>query len=400
MRRRNGTNGARRSIATTEGLIRGRTVAIAGGGIGGLAAALALARRGARVTVFEQAPSLREYGAGLQITPNGGAVLATLGLRRAAETAGVAATALEPMDGLTGTRVARFPLNRIPGEPYRFFHRADLLSLLAGAAREAGVEIRTGARVICEAGRLRSVTGEAVNADLTVGADGLHSGLRPMLNGAAAPFFTGQVAWRAIVEGEAEPVARIWMMPGRHVVTYPLQGRRINVVAVREQADWAEEGWHVADDPAALLAAFAPCGAVLGDILGRVREVRRWGLFRHPVAARWHGGDVAILGDAAHPTLPFLAQGANLALEDAWVLAAAVDRWPLAEALGRYERLRKPRVERAIAAANANAANYHLDGGKRKVALAALAGIGSVAPGLFLRRYDWLYRHDVTQVLP
>ncbi len=396
MRRRNGTSGARRSTATTEGLIRGRTVAIAGGGIGGLAAALALARRGARVTVFEQAPSLREYGAGLQITPNGGAVLAALGLGRDAETAGIAATALEPMDGLTGARVARFPLDRMPGEPYRFFHRADLLTMLAGAAIEAGVEIRTGAKVICDAGHLRSVTGEAVNADLTVGADGLHSGQRPMLNGEAAPFFTGQVAWRAIVEGEAEPVARIWMMPGRHVVTYPLHGGRINVVAVREQAEWAEEGWHVAGDPADLLATFAPCGPTLRDILGRVTEVRRWGLFRHPVAARWHGEDVAILGDAAHPTLPFLAQGANLALEDAWVLAAAVDRWPLGEALARYERARKPRVARAIEAANANAANYHLDGVKRLMALAALRGIGQAAPALFLRRYDWLYRHDVT----
>ncbi len=362
-----------------------------------MAAALALARRGARVTVFEQAPGLREYGAGLQITPNGGAVLAALGLAAEAETAGIGAVALEPMDGLTGARVARFPLNRLPGEAYRFFHRADLLAMLAGAAMAAGVEVRTGARVLSDSGRLRTVSGEAVKADLTLGADGLHSGLRPLLNGAAAPFFTGQVAWRAIVEGDAEPVARLWLMPGQHVVTYPLHGGRINVVAVREQSGWAEEGWHFADDPKALLAAFAPACGALKDILSRVRDVRRWGLFRHPVAARWHGADMAILGDAAHPTLPFLAQGANLALEDAWVLAAAVDRWPLAEALARYETLRKPRVARAIEAANANARNYHLSGVQRRVALTALAGLGAVAPGLFLRRYDWLYRHDVTR---
>jgi len=347
--------------------------------------------------VFEQAPGLREYGAGLQITPNGGAVLAALGLAREAETAGIAAAALEPMDGLTGARVARFPLNRMPGEAYRFFHRADLLSMLADAALAAGVDVRTGARVLADAGRLRTVSGEVVEADLTLGADGLHSALRPMLNGVAEPFFTGQVAWRAIVEGDAEPVARLWLMPGRHVVTYPVHGGRINVVAVQEQAAWAEEGWHVADDPAALATAFAPACGALRSLLSRVREVRRWGLFRHPVAARWHGGDAAILGDAAHPTLPFLAQGANLALEDAWVLAAAVDRWPLDEALRRYERLRKPRVERAIAAANANARNYHLSGVQRRLALTTLAGMGAAAPGLFLRRYDWLYRHDVTR---
>lgn len=358
---------------------------------------MALARRGARVTVFEQAPGLREYGAGLQITPNGGAVLAALGLAREAETAGIVAAALEPMDGLTGARVARFPLNRMPGEAYRFFHRADLLSMLADSALAAGVELRTGARVLADAGRLRTVSGEVVEADLTLGADGLHSALRPMLNGVAEPFFTGQVAWRAIIEGDAEPAARLWLMPGRHVVTYPLHGGRINVVAVQEQAAWAEEGWHVVDDPSVLATAFAPACGALRSLLSRVREVRRWGLFRHPVAARWHGGDAAILGDAAHPTLPFLAQGANLALEDAWVLAAAVDRWPLDEALRRYERLRKPRVERAIAAANANAQNYHLSGVQRRLALTALAGIGAAAPGLFLRRYDWLYRHDVTR---
>jgi salicylate hydroxylase len=361
-----------------------------------LAAALALARRGARVTVFEQAPGLREYGAGLQITPNGGAVLAALGLEREAETAGIPAVAIEPMDGLTGARIARFALNRMPGEAYRFFHRADLLSILASAAIAAGVEVRTGTRVLSDEGHLRTGAGESIDADLTLGADGLHSDLRPMLNGAAEPFFTGQVAWRAIVAGEADPVARLWLLPGQHVVTYPLQGGRINLVAIREQAAWAEEGWHVADDPAALRAAFGSACGTLRDLLGQVREVRRWGLFRHPVAARWHGGDVAILGDAAHPTLPFLAQGANLALEDAWVLAAAVDRWPLAEALGRYQQARKPRVERAIAAANANATSYHLRGAKRRIALTALTGVGAVAPGVFLRRYDWLYRHDVT----
>jgi salicylate hydroxylase len=186
-------------------------------------------------------------------------------------------------------------------------------------------------------------------------------------------------------------------MPGQHVVTYPLPGGQLNVVAVQERADWAEEGWHVADDPQNLRAAFAGACGALRAILDRVEEVRLWGLFRHPVAARWHGGDLAILGDAAHPTLPFLAQGANLALEDAWVLAAMVDRWPLAEALDRYQAARRPRAARAIAAANANAVNYHLAGPRRAAALAALGAMGRLAPGLFLRRFDWLYRHDVTR---
>lgn len=381
-------------------MIAGRTVAVIGGGIAGLAVALALARRGAAVTVHEQAPELREYGAGLQITPNGGAVLVALGLKAAADRAGLAAGALEPIDGLSGARVARFALTDLPGEPYRFFHRGDLLAMLADAAQAAGVTVRTGSRIAGGAAGWTTQSGEILAADLVIGADGLHSAVRPMLNGAAAPFFTGQVAWRAVVAAEAEPVARIWMLPGRHVVTYPLPGGRLNIVAVRAEADWAAEGWHHADDPANLCAAFADGAPALREILGQVTEVRRWGLFRHPVAARWHGEGVAILGDAAHPTLPFLAQGANLALEDAWVLAAAVARWPMAEALPRYQAARAGRVARAIAAANANAVNYHLAGLRRRAALTALGALGRVAPGLFLRRFDWLYRHDVTREWP
>lgn len=361
---------------------------------------MAFARRGARVTLFEQAPALRETGAGLQITPNGGAVLAGLGLDAAVAQAGIAAAALQPMDGLSGRPVARFALDTLPGVPYRFLHRADLLAILAGAARVAGVEISTGTRVLAESGRILTEAGARIEADLVIGAEGLHSALRGALNGASAPFFTGQVAWRAVVTMPAPPVARLWLLPGRHVVTYPLPGGRLNIVAVQETAAWAAEGWHHPDDPANLRAAFAGAAPDLLDLLGRVEEVRRWGLFRHPVAASWHGEGVALLGDAAHPTLPFLAQGANLALEDAWVMAACADRWPLPQALARYQALRRPRVVRAIAAANANAASYHLGGLRRQGALAALGALGRIAPGLFLRRYDWLYRHDVTRDLP
>ena len=382
----------------------GRTAAVAGGGVGGLAAALAFARRGARVTLFEQASALRETGAGLQITPNGGVVLAALGLDSAVAQAGIAAAALQPMDGLSGQPVARFALDTLPGTPYRFLHRADLLAMLAAAARAAGVEISTGTRVLAEGGQILTGAGARIEADLVIGAEGLHSAIRGALNGTRAPFFTGQVAWRAVIAHaappDARPVVRLWLLPGRHVVTYPLPGARLNIVAVREAAAWAEEGWHHDDDPANLRAAFAEAAPELRALLDRVTEVRRWGLFRHPVAARWQGEGLALLGDAAHPTLPFLAQGANLALEDAWVLAASADRWPLAEALARYQAARSPRVTRAIAAANANAATYHLSGLRRQAALAALGTVGRVAPGLFLRRFDWLYRHDVTREMP
>jgi salicylate hydroxylase len=177
-------------------------------------------------------------------------------------------------------------------------------------------------------------------------------------------------------------------------VTYPLAGGMLNIVAVREQTEWVAEGWSHAADPAELRATFADCAAPLRAVLDRVTETRIWGLFRHPVAAHWQDGGIALLGDAAHPTLPFLAQGANLAIEDAWVLASVLDR---GLPLKTYQALRRARVERAVAAADANARNYHLGGVRRVVAHAGLRVVGAVAPRAFLRRMDWLYGRDVTR---
>ena len=376
-------------------LMHGQPVVVVGGGIGGLTAALCFAYHGAHVTVLEQAPALTEVGAGLQITPNGAVVLARLGLGGALKAASVRAQAVCPMDALTCRRLARFDLTRLPGEAYRFLHRADFIDLLAKACASQGVEVRTGVHVAgVAAGRLQLSHGDISPQALIVGADGLHSVLRPVLNGPETPFFTGQVAWRAVVQAKAPPEARIWMAPGRHVVTYPLTHGRLNIVAVQEQAGWAPEGWSHDDDPAAVQATFADTSPALREILAKVTQTRKWGLFRHQVAAQWHKDNIALIGDAAHPTLPFLAQGANLAIEDAWVLASVCDR---GLGLPAYQVLRKARVQRAIAAANANAVNYHLRGVRRGVAHAGLRVIGAVAPQLFLRRMDWLYGRDVTR---
>ena len=163
------------------------------------------------------------------------------------------------------------------------------------------------------------------------------------------------------------------MAPGRHAVTYPLPGGRVNLVAVKEEAAWAPEGWHHPDDPANLRHAFADASPALAAILDRVEATHRWGLFRHPIAPRWHGPGWALLGDAAHPTLPFLAQGANLALEDAWVLARLA-----AEGQRVTVVTSRPRGAARLAA--------HL----------GLAALGALAPGAFLRRLDWLYGFDAT----
>jgi salicylate hydroxylase len=325
------------------------------------------------------------------------AVLRALGLGEALAAAGLPAETVEAWDALSGRRAARFPL-RDRGA-WLFLHRAALIALLHRAARDAGVSVRTGARVErLEGGSAVLVGGERIGAPLILGADGLHSVVRRHLVGGSDPFFTGQVAWRALVPVPQEPAARIWMAPGRHAVTYPLRDGRLNLVAVRAESAWTDEGWHHRDDPDALRRAFADACPDLRAILDRVTEVGRWGLFRHPVPLRWHDAGTAILGDAAHPTLPFLAQGANLALEDAWVLAREVGRGGrLDEALARYQAQRRPRVERAIAAANANARNYHLTGLPRRAALAGLSLMGRVAPAAFLGRYRWLHGFDVTR---
>ena len=375
--------------------MRGRPVVVVGGGIAGLTAALCFAFHGASVTVLEQAPALTDVGAGIQITPNGAVVLARLGLSAALKSRSIRAQAVCPTDAQSGRQLARFDLTRLPGEAYRFVHRADFIDILAKACVQNGVLLRTGVQVSgLVAGQLQLPGDPVVPDALIIGADGLHSVLRPQLNGPETPFFTGQVAWRAVVQADAAPVARLWLARGRHVVTYPLTGGRLNIVAVQEQAGWAPEGWSHADDPAALQTVFADTCPELQDILARVTQTRKWGLFRHDVAAQWHKDNVALLGDAAHPTLPFLAQGANLAIEDAWVLAACCDR---GLGLAAYQVLRRARVERAIAAANANAVNYHLRGVRRVVSHAGLRLIGAVAPQMFLRRMDWLYGRDVTR---
>ncbi len=367
----------RKSIAT----IKGASIAVIGGGIGGLTAAACLSARGAKVTVFEQAPALQEVGAGLQITPNGARVLAKIGL----DPDGITAEAVVPMDGKSGRPLARFDLSQ-KSPPYKFVHRARLIDQLSEVCSGQDVALRLAERQ----------TEIPKGFDLVVGADGLHSIVRPKLNETTKPFFTNQVAWRATLDATADPQAQIWMLPGAHVVTYPLQNGRLNVVAVQERAEWADEGWHHPDTAQNLQQAFSNACSALQDILKLIDAPMLWGLFRHPVAKNWHGKGAALLGDAAHPTLPFLAQGANLAIEDAYVLARSCDDHGIAQGLRRYAQLRIPRVTRAIAAANKNARNYHLSGLSRVASFAALQGIGVVAPDAFINRLGWLYDHDVT----
>lgn len=373
-------------------------IAVIGAGIGGLTAALCLARRGHAVTVYEQAEALTEAGAGLQIGPNGMHVLARLGLAEAVLRHATLPEAVEMRAAPSGRRVARVTFGRTVrarhGQPYVQLHRADLLGVLAAAVEAAGVPVRLGAPIDADG---------LPPADLVIGADGLRSGLRRRLCPEVRPAFTGQTAWRALVpaaagRGLAAGRTHLFMGPGAHLVAYPLRAGSIwNIVAVAERDSWVEESRALTADPAEIRAAFAGWPEPVTGLLEAVESACLWGLFAHGPLPRWQDGRIALLGDACHPMLPFLAQGATMAIEDAWVLADCLDRAPPVRALPAYETARKPRTARVQAAARRNARLYHLAPGPLRTAFHAGLGVAQHGPGGLLRPFDWLYGRDVTR---
>ncbi|MDU8944880.1 FAD-dependent monooxygenase [Ovoidimarina sediminis] len=364
-----------------------REISVVGGGVAGLAVARACAVRRALVTLTEQAPEIKEVGAGLQISPNGYRVLHALGLALPFRAIALKANGVVLRKGRSGREVLKIDLSGAE-VPYHFVHRADLIQLLLDGARSAGVQILLDTR---------TEPGDAPG--LTIAADGLHSEFRARIEGGPRePKFTGQVAWRAVIpeDPSAPPVAEVFMGPGRHLVSYPLRGGRRNIVAVEERTGWVPETWHKEDDPDHLREAFARFGGPVRDWLDRVEQVNLWGLFRHPVAKRWFDDGAVLVGDAAHPMLPFLAQGANMALEDIWVVADRLERMDQDAALASYRKARRARVSRVVKVSLSNARNYHLRSPLAEAAHVALRVNTALNPRSTLGQFDWLYGHDVT----
>ena len=384
----------------------GERITIIGAGIAGLSLARALAMRGASVTVLEQADAITEVGAGIQISPNAGVVLDALGLGDSFRQISMTSSGAALRDYVRGAEVLRLDLTRFGR--FGLVHRADMIAILEKGARELGVEIELGVRiesVTLEGERpVLNVAGQgAREVDFLVASDGLRSKVRHALLGAERPAFTGHVAWRALLPVEPGSVpgeAHVFMGPGRHLVAYPLRdGTLLNLVGVHERGEWHEDGWNHPGDPVEFRRLFGQFGEPVRGWLERVEDVIVWGLFKHEVAPRWHGENVVLTGDAAHPTLPFLAQGACMALEDAWVLAECLGTVEnRAAALARYQALRAPRCRRIVDAATANARNYHLRSAPvRGVAHLGLRVIGKALPGFMPDRFNWLYAHDVTR---
>lgn len=391
---------------------------IVGGGVGGLASAIALAQRGHDVTVLEQAPALSEIGAGLQIAPNGWRVLDALGVIPLIRDTLFEPEQIEMRMGVSGRKVfglqMRGEAERRWGAPYIHIHRADLVEALAEQLRNLAPEaIHTGVTVT---GYAQSSTGVALSCgdgsemtgDIVIGADGLHSVLRTQMLGPDAPHYTGNVAWRAVVPIDAlgdhapPPGACIWAGDKRHAVTTRLRaGTMANFVGMVEMPEPSPEGWRVVGQKADAQAAFAGWHPVVTALIDRAGTLNRWALFDRAPLPRWHEGRVVLLGDAAHPMLPSMAQGAVQALEDAWILAAALDAEDAPDAaFRRFHDLRIGRTSRVQKGSASNARLFHHGSMLGRAAIYGPMAIGArILPNLIHGRQDWIYGYDATTII-
>ncbi|WP_299549580.1 FAD-dependent monooxygenase [uncultured Tateyamaria sp.] len=385
---------------------------IAGGGIGGLSTAIALRLRGWDVSVFEQAPALTEMGAGLQISPNGWHVLEALGVSEHLRQTLFEPDAIEMRLGVSGRQVFSLQMKGYAaqrwGAPYVHVHRADLVDALAARLTEltpGAVQTGQGVSGYDPDGSIQFEDGSRVSGDLVVGADGLHSVVRHQMLGPDKPRYTGNIAWRAVVPMDAldhppPPTACVWVGDKRHAVTTRLRaGTLANFVGMVEEPEPAPEGWRIEGSRDDAMAAFADWNPTIAGLIAAAPLLNRWALFDRAPLPRWHDGQVTLLGDAAHPMLPSMAQGAVQALEDAWTLATVLDSAASVEAgLQRYFDQRIDRTARIQAGSAANARIFHKATPIGSVGFYGPMALGArVAPGLIHARQDWVYRHDVTQ---
>ena len=389
-----------------------KEIIIAGAGIAGLTSALCCAARGFGVTVVEQAPVLTDVGAGIQLSPNATRVLAALGLLAPLRERATLPASLSMRDGITGKQVFQIPTPGSESAPYLQIHRADLIATLGEAvARHPRIDLQLG-RVVREcdasAGQVALEDGHCLSGDVIVAADGVHSLLRHAVFGEGAATYTGQGAWRVTVPTAALPRAllskepTVWAGPGRHAVTYQLRGGALtNFVGVVEARHWPDTNWHSAGQRDDALTDFAGWHRDITDILEAAEQHYRWALLSRPLLDCWQKDRCVLIGDAAHPILPFMAQGASMAIEDAWLLAAVLHRGGTMPLDGDpFTRLRRPRVARVRQLAIDNGVRYHRRSAVGQwVTRTPLRGAAMIAPALIQNRLSWLYDYDPTKTL-
>jgi salicylate hydroxylase len=384
---------------------------IAGAGIGGLTAALAIAQRGFRVAVLETAERLEEVGAGIQLSPNASRILIGLGLGEHIKPHLVTPDELKVMNGPTARVLARAPLGTAIqerfGAPYWVIHRGDLqIALLAAVRSNPDITLKLGATVDDFAAHDNGITVAARQGTrpteehgiALVAADGLWSNLRQRLGHRGEPRFAGHAAWRTLVpaatlpEELSAPKVNLWLGPDAHLVHYPVKGGAlVNVVAILRD-DWRDPGWTAKAHSHELRVRF-PAGmwpTPVHELIRAAAQWHKWALHDFAPLRRWGKGPVTLLGDAAHPMLPYLAQGAAMAIEDAAVLALCLASSPSdpAAAMRAYEDKRRARTARTQRAARRNGLVYHMGGAGallRTFTLLAMRGSG------LIRNYRWLY---------
>ncbi|WP_315831759.1 FAD-dependent monooxygenase [Bradyrhizobium prioriisuperbiae] len=392
---------------------RSRTILIAGAGIGGLTAALALASRGFRIVVLEKAERLEQAGAGLQLSPNASRILISLDVAPLLASRVIVPDAVHIMSARTGRQIGRIPLGAQAGArygaPYWIVHRADLqAALLARIGDIADIELRLGTSVedvvdSADGVTVTQRTGDSLlkeTALALIGADGVWSTVRQQVFPKMQARFTGRIAWRGTVDAGRLPQdfnrhgVQLWLGPNAHLVAYPMSGgERINVVAI-STGSWSAQGWDEAADTADIAQQFdlGRWPPAARSLVGTVDSWRRWALFAVDAEASWTNNSVALLGDAAHAMLPFVAQGAGMAIEDAAVLAESLADMTtpneVPAALVRYSTQRRARVARMQRTARHTGQIYHLRG---PLAVARDTVIRLLDGERLLSRQDWIY---------
>jgi salicylate hydroxylase len=396
-------------------MARASRILIAGAGIGGLTAALALLKRGFDVDVYEQAHELKEVGAGVQLSANGNRVLHELGLLETLKTLACNASGKEIRLWSTGQTWKLFDLGSVSveryGFPYLTVYRPDLHRVLVDAVqREKPGAIHLNARCTglehSDRGvRLQLENGEQIEGDALVGADGVHSRIREALFGEDKPRFTGIIAWRGNIPMDRLPrhmarlVATNWVGPGGHVVHYPVRhGELMNFVGAVERSDWQVESWTARGTADECADDFRNWHDDVHQMIRHAPALYKWALLGRAPMEQWSLGRVTLLGDACHPTLPFLAQGAVMAIEDGFMLARALSSFDdPATAFVRYENARRERARKMVMGSAENAKRFH------NPKLAEQAGAQEYVDREWSeerinQRYEWLFTYDATTV--
>lgn len=399
-----------------NGQVRKPHLLIAGAGIAGLTAALALLRSGFDIDVYEQAGELGNVGAGIQISPNGTRVLHALGVGEELRLLASEPEGKEVRLWNTGQSWKLFDLGSESlekyGFPYLTTYRPDLHKVLADAVRrEKPDAIHLDAKCIGltqtdDGVSMLLANGHRVGGDALVGADGVHSQVRKVLLGDDSPSFSGCIAWRGVIPADrlpehlVRPVGTNWIGPGGHVVHYPLhRGELMNFVGIVERDDWQVESWAERGTREECARDYEGWHQDVHTLIGNIETPYKWALMVRAPLAQWTSGRVTLMGDACHPTLPFLAQGAVMALEDGLVLARALAKYPrnINAAFTRYEIARRERTGRIVLGSAENAKRFHnsaLSDGK-----AAGKYVDEEWNEVRVRqRYDWLFRYDATTV--